>query len=363
MRKLASIQKIVKLEPIIGADKIEKATVLGWELVVKKSEFKEQNMCVYCEVDSVLPEKSEFEFLRERKFRIKTIKLKGQVSQGICFPLSILPKGKYIEDMDVTDIIGIVKYETPTERNERKQQEIKAGKINRFLMRYSWFRRFVFKPNKADFPKFITKTDEDRIQLFPHICEEHKGSIFQVTEKLDGQSATYFVVKQDKKWFEFWKQPYIFGVCSRNFYLLKEDKSTWWTIARQLDIKNKLLNHIKNTYNDFFVIQGEIIGEGIQGNKYNIKGIDFYIFNIFSSSTSYYQNWDMKRMSKLWNINFVPILTNEFELLPTIHENVDYAKGKSILLDTPREGVIVRNYEKGISFKIINPDFLLKHDL
>jgi hypothetical protein len=361
MRKLASIQKIVKLEPIIGADKIEKATVLGWELVVKKSEFKEQDMCVYCEVDSVLPEKSEFEFLRERKFRIKTIKLKGQVSQGICFPLSILPKGKYIEDMDVTDIIGIIKYETPTERNERKQQEIKAGKIKRFLMRYSWFRRFVFKPSKADFPKFITKTDEDRIQLFPHICEEHKETVFQVTEKLDGQSATYFVVRQSKKWFEFWKELYIFGVCSRNFYLLKEGKSTWWTIAKEKNIKNKLLSKIKDTDLEYLVIQGEIIGTGIQGNKYSRVGLDFYVFNTFDNRKTY----DNLELKFLWDgvFRLVPLLDEEFNIKATIHENVDYAKGKSTLIDTLREGVVVRNYEKGISFKIINPDFLLKHDL
>jgi RNA ligase (TIGR02306 family) len=94
-RKLASIQRIISLEPITGADKIEKATVLGWELVVKKGEFKVGELCIYCEVDSVLPDKKEFEFLRDRKFRIKTIKLKGQVSQGICFPLGIIPMNWY----------------------------------------------------------------------------------------------------------------------------------------------------------------------------------------------------------------------------------------------------------------------------
>ena len=81
MRNLASIQKISKLEPIPNADTIEKATVLGWELVVKKGEFKEGDLCVYCEIDSVLPERPEFEFLRTKKFRIKTIKFKGQISQ------------------------------------------------------------------------------------------------------------------------------------------------------------------------------------------------------------------------------------------------------------------------------------------
>src|SRR5512133_1532260 len=93
-RKLASIQKIVSLTPIEGADKIEVATVLGWNVVVKKGDFKVGDACVYIEIDSILPDRPEFEFLRERKFRIKTIRLKGQVSQGICFPLSILPRPK-----------------------------------------------------------------------------------------------------------------------------------------------------------------------------------------------------------------------------------------------------------------------------
>src|SRR4030042_5995329 len=111
MRKLASIQKITSLSPIDGADKILKAAVLGWECVVLKNEFNEGDLCVYCEVDSILPEKPEFEFLRERKFRIKTIKLKGQVSMGICFPLSILPKGNYQEGDDITETIGITKHD------------------------------------------------------------------------------------------------------------------------------------------------------------------------------------------------------------------------------------------------------------
>lgn len=99
MRKLASIQRIISLSAIEGADKIEKAVVLGWNVVVKKGDFKVGDLCVYCEIDSILPDKPEFEFLRDRKFRIKTIKLKNQCSQGICFPLSILENyGKLIYD-------------------------------------------------------------------------------------------------------------------------------------------------------------------------------------------------------------------------------------------------------------------------
>lgn len=121
-RKLASIQRIVSLSPIEGADKIEKCVVLGFELVVaKKDNFKAGDLCVYCEVDSILPDKPEFEFLRERKFRIKTIKLKQQVSQGICFPLSILPQAafhdiKWKEGADVTEILEITKYDPQGEK-------------------------------------------------------------------------------------------------------------------------------------------------------------------------------------------------------------------------------------------------------
>lgn len=93
MRKLASIQKIIGLEPIEGADNIMKAKVLGWELVIKKGEYAVGDFCIYCEIDSVLPNKPEFEFLKSKNFRIRTIRLRGQISQGICFPLSMLPEG------------------------------------------------------------------------------------------------------------------------------------------------------------------------------------------------------------------------------------------------------------------------------
>src|SRR4030042_6809275 len=109
MRKLATIQQITALNSIPEADNILVASVLGWKVVVRKEDFKVGDLCVYCEIDSILPEKPEFEFLRPRKFRIKTIKLRGQVSQGICFTLSILPEGKFNEDDDVTEIIGVKK--------------------------------------------------------------------------------------------------------------------------------------------------------------------------------------------------------------------------------------------------------------
>jgi len=139
MRKLASIQRIKNLEPIAGADAIEKATVLGWQLVVKKGEFAIGDLCVYCEIDSRLPDRPEFEFLKARGMRIRTVRLRGQISQGICFPLSILPVYTDVqEDTDVTELLDITKYEPPIPAQL-------AGVA------------------KGLFPSFIPKTDETRV--------------------------------------------------------------------------------------------------------------------------------------------------------------------------------------------------------
>jgi len=363
MRKLASVQRIIDIKPIEKADAIEVAQVLGWECVVKKSEnFKVGDLVVYIEIDSIVPDRPEFEFLRDRKFRVRTIKLRGQVSQGLVLPLSILPKGNYKEGDDVTEVLGIKKYD-PQGDLERKLVEQKLetsnNKIHKFFSKYPWYRKLFFKPKKSGFPSFIKKTDEDRIQLFPHICENEKDTTFICCEKLDGQSGTYFLVKNPKKWYQFGKTTYTFGVCSRNLHLPKEDNSSYWTIARQYKIENVLKELIEDK--QYVVLQGEIVGDKIQGNKYKINGYDFYAFNLI------YPNWNVdsglaSEMLIKHNIKFVPILSADFKLKDTIKECVEYAKGKSTLVPVLREGVVARNYIKGISFKIINPDFLLKNN-
>lgn len=363
MRKLASIQKVLEINPIPKADAIEVAKVLGWEVVVKKGEFKVGDNVIYIEIDSIVPDKPEYEFLRDRKFRVRTIKLRGQVSQGLILPLSVLPEGKHKEFDDVTELLGVKKYDPQGDAEQKLNEEKLAStnnKIHKFLSRYPWYRRIFFKPKKGGFPKFIKKTDEDRIQLFTHICDYEKNTVFTATEKLDGQSGTYFLVRNPKKWYQkFSKDTYTFGVCSRNLHLPKSDNSSYWTIARQFNIKDILESIIDD--DQFVVLQGEIIGTGIQKNKYNITGYDFYAFNLI------FPDWNVDSVKaseilKDYGIKFVPILDVNFKLKDTIKECVEYAKGKSTLLPVLREGVVVRNNEKGISFKIINPDFLLKND-
>ena len=359
-RKLASIQKIVDIQPIKDADRIELATTLGWQVVIAKSEnFKIGNLIIYIETDSIVPERPEFEFLRERKFRVRTIKLKKTISQGLILPLSILPNKNYKEGQDISELLGIKKYDPQAELEERLESEKQSrqkNKIDKFLKRWSWYRKLFGKKRKGGFPSFIKKTDETRLQTIPHILEEYKNDIFSVSEKLDGTSLTCFMI-QDKTWYG--KKKYTFGVCSRNIYLSKQDTSNYWKIAKKYNIENVLRNIIGN--NKCVVLQGEIIGAGIQENKYGLKDLDFYAFNLIFDNVKF-NNYNARQLLQEQNIKFVPIINNSFKLKSTVNEMVDYSNGKSLVAtNTLREGIVCRNYEKDISFKVVSPEFLLKY--
>lgn len=356
MRRLATIREIKDIKPIPDADRIEVAIVDGWECVIaKKDGFQVGDKVVYIEVDSIVPEKPEFEFLRDRKFRVRTIKLKKQISQGLVLSMSCLPAGKYNLDDDVTDIIGIKKYDPQGEqelRNARQVAEKSKNPFVKFLMRFKFFRKFYVKPKKGGFPKWIVKTDEERIQNKTIMFEIEKSNEtpFSVTEKIDGQSLTLFLERLSKKKFEF-------GVCSRNLRLKNADNSSWWTIAKQIDAEN-VLKQILGC-GDKIVLQGEILGEGIQGNKYEISGYDFYAFNLIIDGTKMETKY-IKEILEPFGIKTVPIIEEGFMLKDTIPDMVDYARGQSVLHKCKREGVVIRNNVRDISFKVINPEFLLE---
>ena len=368
-RNLASIQRILKIEPIPGADSILKAVILGWELVIaKKDKFEVGDLVIYVEIDSILPDRPEFEFMRERKFRVKTIKLRGQVSQGICFPLSILPKGSYNEGDDVSTTVGVKKYDPQfeQERVETISDRKSKNPLIRFAMRYAWFRKLVKKETKREFPPYLHKTDEPRCQIIKwnEFFVENKDDVFQVSEKLDGQSASFFI-RRDATWWRLWRR-WEFGVCSRNFWLVKPDNSSYWGIAKNYNMRRRMISYCKENNYDLFIIQGEIVGSKIQKNKYHIDGHELYVFNIRAANRDYhnrFDNVDMRNICDIIGLDTVPLIDCGFRIKPTVVEMVEYAKGKS-LLDTGvlREGIVVRNYDKYISFKVINPDFLLKND-
>jgi len=315
-RKLASIRKISDLSPIEGADKIEVATIDGWKVVVAKDvNHKVGDLVVYCEVDSFLPIREEFEFLRKSShkkmgdqegFRLKTIRLRGQLSQGLILPIHILPFGEaFHEGQDVTEVLGIVKYEPPV------PAEL-AGKV------------------KGLFPSFLRKTDEERVQNLTSEYEEYRTSDhkFYVTEKLDGSSATFYLRNGE------------FGVCSRNLELLETEGNTFWKVARELNLENKMKSLGKN-----ISIQAELIGESVQGNPYKIKGQKF------------------KDTVEMLGLETVPVLDTNFKLPDTNDELLKFADSKSELNPNyDREGIVIRTLDRKISFKVISNKFLLKYE-
>lgn len=335
-RKLASIQVIKEILPIEGADAIELAVVNSWRVVVGKDVgHRAGDHVIYCEIDSFLPIREEFEFLRKSShkkmgdqegFRLRTIKLRGQLSQGLILPMSIFGDFGWTayEGLDVTERLGIVKWEPPI------PAEL-AGKV------------------KGPFPSFLRKTDEERCQNLTddYMKWVENGLDFYVTEKLDGSSATYYYKDGE------------FGACSRNLELLETEDNTFWKVARELELEKKLASLDRN-----ICIQGELIGEGIQGNPYKIKGQTVRFFNAFDIDRQHQYGLPMflAMMRIELKLETVPMLTNlTTKLPPTVEEMLFYADGKSALNpDFDREGVVVRSMDNTISFKAISNKFLLR---
>ena len=359
-RKLASIQTVAALSPIEGRDRIELATILGWHVIVKKDEFKVGDRCVYIEIDSVLPEKPEFEFLRPKDFRIKTMKMGGVISQGIAFPLSILPEGEHPVGEDVTDVIGVKQYE-PTMDIERPNTQKQPTKLKhfQFLMRFKWFRNLIWKRNPKKsraFPSFIAKTDETRIQSAPFMLEDK--SPYVVTEKIDGTSGTFALVLR-KRLLPFLKPKEEYIVCSRNVRLFSHDDSNYWKASDKYDIKSVLREICKERKTDWCALQGEIIAPDVQKNKYKVTEPTLYIFNVILPDGRM-GSMEAKRVAEAHGLSFVPILDSGYILPDTVEEMVAYADGTSQLCDTLREGVVVRSQDGRQSFKAVSNKFLLK---
>lgn len=338
-RKLASIQLIKDVSPIPGADKIELAHVLGWQVIVEKG-FKPGDKVVYCEIDSVLSDDAEhypeFQFLKSKKFRVKTIRLKGHISQGICFPVSIM-QGKRHHNMeegeDVTETLGIKQW---------------VPKIPACLMGIQ----------KGPFPNFIPKTDETRVQLLQQVLDRHKGTLCYVTEKLDGSSVTYYV------------KDGVFGVCSRNIELLESEGNAFWKWARENELEKRLRSIGQNV-----AIQGELFGQGIQGNPLELPERHVRFFNWFWIDEYRYADYEEAVFNfAALGLEVVPYLFHH-KLSSDIDELVKLSVDKSILNSKVwREGIVVRPLKETqdfqmsnigmsnsrLTFKVVNPEYLVE---
>ena len=371
MRKLASIQQVNEIHPIEGKDRIEQAIVQGWQVIVRKGEYKVGDKTIFIEPDAVLPEREEFEFLRAKKFRIKTMKMGGVLSQGICFPLyPLLPVkkdgGSYDIGEDVTELLGITKYEPYEDSDQDETSNRKPRKkLNPVvLLMYRipglrWIAQKIWgnKPKRKSWPEFLSKTDEVRIQNMPHILKR-KDLSFMVHEKVDGQSGTFFL-KKEKKRFPWSNQSFDFGVCSRNLRLFTPDNSSYWTVAKKYNIEEVLKKLIGD--HEWVAIQGECVAPNVQGNKYHVTEPDLYCFNLIYPCGKVNSIDAAVKVSE-HGLKWVPCVDPSYTLPDTVEDMLQYATSKSALYDTLREGVVLRNYEHNISFKAVSPDFLIKWD-
>ena len=373
-RALVTLQKIKDIHPIENADSLEVATVLGWNVVVRKDEFKVNDLVCFFEVDSFLPIHPVFSFMEKsgRKtqivngetregYRLRTVKLRGTISQGLILSISdflkLIPAvsntvlsdlGLTGEGAEVTDLLGIVKYEPPIHSSL-------SGLV------------------KGPFPSFIEKTDETRIQSVPQILEKYYNEPIVITEKLDGSSMTAYV--QDGE----------LNVCSRNLNLKEDDINAFWRMAHKLNLKTKLL-----PYSDDIVLQGELVGPGINGNRLKLDQIVFYLFNVYTIKYGRYYNpdelWDIAKELEIQTVPYLeqfngydggwhvydPVKENKRKnkgLIYSVDELVEIATRKSLINPSVwAEGIVVRSVREiydlelgRLSFKVINPEYLLRH--
>lgn len=351
--KLASVQKILKLTPIIGADMIETATVLGWEVVVKKGEYKVGDLCAYIQIDTVVPELPEYDFLRERKYRVRTIRLRKQISQGLIVPL---PSGKWKEGDDITDVLGVKKYEKPDnnpERYEKPRMPKKWYKKWYYIFKYNFlFKLFPMlqKKSRSPFPiHLVSITDEERIQNIPQVLEQYKGKPFVVSYKLDGSSITIIHSKV------FGKSK--FRICSRRFEL-HDKKNDWYRVFKDTGFDNEVLKLVKHFSTNDIIVQGEAIGK-FNGNHHNLQREQIRLFNIYVNG----KRLNQKEFLKVCLANNIPHcpLYKEVTLNHTLPEILKESEIKDILNHAADvEGLVWRCIDDNMSFKVINNNYLVK---
>lgn len=340
MRKMATIRRIDDIRPIPDADAIECAVVGGWTVVVKRGEFKTGDLAVYVEIDAWIPhdlapflskgqEPREFEGIKGE--RLRTVKLRGQLSQGLLLPLHILTN--YGADLEVGDDVNshlaahlqIVKYEPPIPAQL-------AGEV------------------KGPFPGVVPKTDQERIQNLSNELDvwRAEADFWEVTEKLDGSSMTAYMINGE------------FGVCSRNLDLKRNNDNSLWKAAHTQALEEILVD-CAQLYNNI-ALQGELVGEGIQGNPYKKKGQHFFLFDVYLVDKGRYMTpAERHKFIHDTGVSHVPIIDRGGIIQQGMDSIIAGAEGKSLLNEqTEREGLVFKRCDGKASFKAISNRFLIK---
>jgi RNA ligase (TIGR02306 family) len=383
-RKLATIRRISQLLPIEGADKIQLALIDGWQCVVQKGLYMEGDLAVYMEVDSWLdasdPRYASFEerfsnWDGRRGMRVKTIKLRGTLSQGLLMPIQEFKELKLInwkEGDDVTSDLKIVKWEPVEEAKTNNGGASNGGGAIRV------------------FPSFVSKTDQPRVQNMVQTVSSatHKGEVFERTIKLDGSSLTAYLVRPDSKLFNeainlkfkasnpglirklihgfklkfgLYKEP-VTAVCSRNLQLRDDDGSNFWAA-----VNNQQLIQVLECLDGSHALQGELLAPNIQDNHEKVKGLEFRLFDVYDiDKQKYWTAAERQAMADEFEVKHTPIdfigplseLMNEGDLI--VPKLLELAEGPGMNKDVKREGHVYKSTTRPeFTFKVISNSYLL----
>jgi RNA ligase (TIGR02306 family) len=368
MRKLVTVREVRRIDEIEGADRIELAFIDGWSCIVKKGEFEVGNYGMFFEIDSFLPASDErFSFLKDKKtfegeegYRLKTMRMKGVLSQGLLLPIR-----------DFRDVI-----ETYFDHEGDDRIDFSINYAEKLGVR-KWEKPIPVQLRgqvKGNFPPFLRKTDQERIQNIDEgILAKYTLDDFEITEKLDGTSATFFV------------KDGVFGVCSRNLELKEDENNLYWKIAREKKIE-EVMKEVVETCGREIAFQGEIAGIGVQGNPLKLEKVDFFLFDVWDITEQRY--WTHEERQAMY-------LSGEFKLNNSLPSHIpilqypDPEHGRilcSTIYDIDRverdhliekvnglmsqkndsclaEGIVFKHLKNsGFSFKVISNDYLVKTD-
>ena len=405
VRELAYLTIVDAIEPIEGKDRVEAAVIGGWKTMVKKGAFNPGDIGIYFEVDSKLPEKPEYEFTAKYHYKIKTQKFKQFYSQGLLMHPNDIgwevvnvggnqavkdDKGEIhfvdAETRFLTKQLGVTYAVAEDNRRKgsgpdkyakmaKRHPNLFKKKPVRWLMKRTWGKKLMFfffgkSKDKRNWPQWVVKTDEERVQNMPWVFSDpdwHDATWF-ATEKIDGSSTTFTI----KRGTGFSKDTYY--VCSRNVCFdtpEKEGKCYYDTniyteMAEKYNIQTKIKAMLhENSDLDFVTIQGETYGAGVQKRDYSIKDHDFMAFNVIFG----YKDGTRKRLNpremtdylKPFAIPCIPIISGSFKLPDTCDELLKIAEGNSAVDGLPREGIVFRDVNGERSFKAVSNPFLVKY--
>ncbi len=356
MRKLASIQEVQEVIAIPNADAICAYRINGWEVVDTIGKYNVGDRVVFCEVDSWIPTelapflskgKEPREYQGIKGERLRTIKLRGQLSQGLLLPMQVMGDENYRDrsgrGLDNCWVKQVGKeYVGATDKL--------GADVSSYLQIRKWEPppEFLNADAKGLFPSFIPKTDQERIQnCYKEVAGVVASETFDIEEKIEGQSSTIYFNNGE------------FGVCSRNLEL-KDSDNTFWNTARKYNLQEKLTALGRN-----IAIQSEQVGPGISGNIYKFTEYSLYVFDVYDiDKQQYFNRAELENICQQLELTPVPLLFSHTGEL-TLHQMLEFADGKSVLgtTGTLREGLVWRKRNGNrLTFKTVSNTYLQKHD-